>query len=139
MGRRIRPVPLIAAMLLVAGCGGGPPTAQRQETPCAEDTPVGAAPLPSGLTLPPDQKLLRVAKQGKTSVVFASTDGGPDDLVAIRDRVLGQLAASGSTVVGTDQEPGAEAEAEVGGTFDGTLRVTPLCAGRVEVRYKVEG
>ena len=138
----MRAVAAVALAALLTGCGGGgggTPGA-RQEEPCGDkDTPTGAPTPPASLRLPSDAKLLRVASQGKTVVVFTSTAGGPDDLVAIRDRVLEQLKATGSTVVGTDQEPGAEAEAEVGGTFDGTLRVTPLCAGRVEVRYKVEG
>ena len=137
----MRAVAAVVVAALLAGCGGGGGTpAARQEEPCGDkDTPTGAPTPPASLTLPPDAKLLRVASQGRTVVVFTSTAGGRDDLVAIRDRVLEQLKATGSTVVGTDQEPGAEAEAEVGGTFDGTLRVTPLCAGRVEVRYKVEG
>ena len=133
----------LAGALLVAtlvGCGGGTTPAARQEEPCGgKDTPVGGGTVPPALALPADAKLLRVASQGRTVVVFTSTAGSREDLVAIRDRVLDHLKARGSTVVGTDQEPGAEAEAEVGGTFDGTLRVTPLCAGRVEVRYKVEG
>ena len=129
-----------ALAVLLAGCGGGGTTADRPEEPCGDkDSPVAGGDVPPALKLPSDAKLLRVASQGKTVVVFTSTAGGRDDLVAIRDRVLEHLTAKGSTVVGTDQEPGAEAEAEVSGTFDGTLRVTPLCAGRVEVRYKVEG
>lgn len=138
----MRAAAAVLAVALLAGCGGGGSggAAAPSDEPCGDqDTPVGGGAVPPALELPADAKLLRVASQGRTVVVFTSTAGGRDDLVAIRDRTLEHLTSKGSTVVGTDQEPGAEAEAEVAGTFDGTLRVTPLCAGRVEVRYKVEG
>ena len=114
--------------------------AAKADEPCGTlDTPEGSPTLPAALTLPDGQKLLRVQKQGKTSVSFASTAGGRDDIVEVRDAVLEALKAKGFTVVGTDQEPGYEAEAEVAGTADGTVRVKPLCTGRLEVRYKIEG
>ena len=114
--------------------------ASKATEPCGTlDTPEGNPTLPAGLTLPGGQKLLRVQKQGKTSVAFASIPGGRDDIVEARDAVLGALKNQGFTVKGTDQEPGYEAEAELAGTADGTLRVKPLCEGRLEVRYKIEG
>ena len=135
----MRGVALVLAAGVVAGCGGGS-TKASQEEPCgSRDTPAAGATAPAALRLPPEQKLLRVQTQGKTVVAFASTDGGRDDIVTVRDAVLEKLKAQGFTVVGTDQEPGYEAEAEVSGTADGTVRVTPLCEGRLEVRYKIEG
>lgn len=114
--------------------------ASKASEPCATlDTPESGATLPTGLALPPGQKLLRVQTQGKTSVAFASTAGGRDDIVKVRDDVLTLLKAAGFTVKGTDQEPGYEAEAEVSGPAEGTVRVKPLCEGRLEVRYKIEG
>ena len=131
-----------AALLLLGltvGCGGES-TRAAQEEPCgSRDTPVAGVTAPAGLSLPPEQKLLRVQKQGRTVVAFASTAGDRDDIVTTRDAVLEKLKAQGFTVVGTDQEPGYEAEAEITGTADGTVRVTPLCEGRLEVRYKIEG
>lgn len=76
--------------------------------------------------------------QGKTTVAFAKIPGGRDDIVAVRDRVLADLKTAGYTTVGTDQEPGYEAEAELGGKHDGTLKVSPLCEGLLEVRYKIQ-
>jgi hypothetical protein len=114
--------------------------AAKASEPCGTlDTPESGATLPAGLALPPGQKLLRVQTQGKTSVAFASTAGGRDDIVKVRDDVLALLKTGGFTVKGTDQEPGYEAEAEVAGPVEGTIRVKPLCEGRLEVRYKIEG
>ena len=102
------------------------------------DTAAAGVSLPAGLTVPADQKLLRVQTQGRTTVAFTSAAGGRDDIVAVRDKVLGLLKAQGFKVDGTDQEPGYEAEAELSGPVDGTLRVKPLCTGRLEIRYKIE-
>ncbi len=113
--------------------------AAKAEEPCGTlDTPESGASLPVGLTLPAEQKLLRVQTQGKTTVAFTSTAGGRDDIVEVRDRVLDLLKTRGFTVKGTDQEPGYEAEAELTGIVDGTIRVKPLCTGRLEIRYKIE-
>lgn len=113
--------------------------AAKADEPCGTlDTPEAGAALPAALKLPADQKLLRVQSQGRTVVAFTSTAGGRDDIVAVRDDVLDQLKDNGFTVKGTDQEPGYEAEAEVSGVVDGTVRVKPLCTGRLEIRYKLE-
>jgi hypothetical protein len=48
--------------------------------------------------------------------------------------VLRGLGAVGYRVVGTDQEPGHEGEADVAGPHGGTIKVPPLCAGLLEVR-----
>lgn len=103
------------------------------------DTPTGSATVPAALSLPLGQKLLRVQTQGKTAVVFASVQGGRDDILSVRESVLTSLKGQGYTVKGTDQEPGIEAEAELEGTASGTLRVKPLCTDRLEIRYKMEG
>ena len=100
------------------------------------DVVTPGASLPDGFTLPADEKLLRVEKQGKTSVVFASVDGERKDLVAIRDRVVESLTAAGYKKTHTDQEPTYEADAAVSkdGTDD-SINVRPLCSGKVVVRY----
>lgn len=137
----MRVIAALLAALTVVACssdGDGPAEVTRS---CAQlDRPVAdTMPVPTYLKLPDEQRLLRVQTQGRTTVVFASTAGGRDDLVDVRDQVLTALKAQGFSVDGTDQEPGFEAEAQIDGPSEGTVRVTALCAGRVEVRYKLEG
>jgi len=104
----------------------------------ALDDPSGSPTLPPGFTLPTGQKLLNVQTTGKTSVVFASVAGSRSDLVAIRDRVAQELAATGYTVTGRDQEPTFEADATISKSgVDDTINVRPLCSGRVVVRYTI--
>ena len=106
---------------------------------CGDDDAAStSATLPFDLPLPEGGAVLRTDKQGATTVAFASVPGGRDDIVEKRDAVLDQLKGAGYTVAGTDQEPGYEAEAQLEGTHTGTLRVKPLCEGRLEVRYKIE-
>jgi hypothetical protein len=104
---------------------------------CAQlDQPEAGATLPSGFTLPEGQKLLKVQKQGKTSVVFASVAGGRDDLVDIRDGVVTALKAQGYKVTHTDQEPTFEADAALSkGDVDDSINVRPLCTGKAVIRY----
>ena len=113
--------------------------AEAAQVPCGvQASPTTASALPYGIPLSKGETVLRVAKQGATVVAFASLPGGRDDVVAVRDAVLEDMAALGYAVEGTDQEPGYEAEAQVAGPHTGTLRVKPLCEGLLEVRYKVE-
>jgi hypothetical protein len=60
-------------------------------------------------------------------------------VVHVRDAVLASLASQGYTRTGTDQEPGIEAEGQFGGKGEGTLKVKPLCTGRLSVRYTLRG
>lgn len=105
------------------------------------DQPVAGAPaaLPLSLPLSSGGRVLDVATQGRTVVAFASVPGGRGDIVRVRDGVLSDLRGAGYTVAGTDQEPGYEAEAELAGVHEGTLKVSPLCAGLLQVRYKIDG
>ena len=92
--------------------------------------------MPAGFTLPAGQKLLRVQKQGKTSIVYASLDGERKDLVASRDRVLDALIADGYKKTHTDQEPTVEADGGVSKDgVDDSINVRPLCSGKAVVRY----
>lgn len=139
----------VAVAVLVAG-GAGFAVFERHEREglattseqaCAgRDKPAPGSPssLPLGLPLTEGETVLEVATQGKTTVAFASEPGGRDDIVAVRDKVLVDLARAGYTVVGVDQEPGYEAEAELTGTHPGSVKVSPLCEGLLEVRYKIE-
>jgi hypothetical protein len=101
------------------------------------DVVTGTPTLPAGLTLPSDEKLLRVESQGKTVAVYASTAGRLDDVVKVRDGVLSALASQGYTKAGTDQEAGIEAEGQFTGKANGTIKVKPLCTDRLEIRYKL--
>ncbi len=140
---------VIVLALVVAGAGGfavferyeRQGLASKSEEACAgRDKPSPGAPsaLPLGLPLTEGETVLNVATQGATTVAFASESGGRDDIVAVRDKVLADLAEAGYRVVGTDQEPGYEAEAELAGKHAGSLKVSPLCEGLLEIRYKIE-
>jgi len=129
-----------ACLLLTAGCGGSggaaAPSASAAGAPCPPPAATGAA-LPLDLPLPPGGVVRTVAEQGRTSVSLIDVPGGAADLVRVRDEVVQGLVDVGYRLVDTDQEPGFEAEAEVAGPYDGTLRVRPLCTGMLEVRYAV--
>jgi hypothetical protein len=100
------------------------------------DTQTPGATLPAGFALPSGQTLLRVEKQGKTSVVFASIEGTRDDLVNIRNSTVDALKAAGYKVTHTDQEPTYEADAAVSKDgVDDSINVRPLCSGKAVVRY----
>lgn len=103
------------------------------------DTPASGTTPPAGFVLPSGQKLLRVQKQGSTTLVVASAEGTRDDIVLVRDGVVSALKGQGFTVRKTDQEPGFEAEAQLAGISTGSLRVKPLCTDRLEIRYTLEG
>jgi len=138
----------VLALLAVGGIGfalferherGG--LASKSEQACGgRDVPAAGAPaeLPLGLPGTEGETVLSTAEQGRTLVAFAKIAGGRDDIVSTRDRILTDLGTAGYTVVGTDQEPGYEAEAELGGTHEGTLKVSPLCEALLEVRYKID-
>ena len=116
--------------------------AARSGEPCnGRDQPAGGAPaaLPLGLPLTEGERVLSVATQGVITVAFAGLPGDRDDIVSTRDRVLADLTSAGYRVVGTDQEPGYEAEAQLDGPHEGTLKVSPLCEGLLEVRYRIDG
>jgi hypothetical protein len=138
---------VVIALLVVAGLAGGgwavfehferaDKVKDAKKACTGLDTVDPAATLPAGFTLPSGQTLMRVQKQGKTSVVFASTPGTRDDLVAIRNRTVDALKAAGYTLKHTDQEPTYEADAAVSkGDTDDSINVRPLCTGKAVVRY----
>jgi len=111
--------------------------AAKAEVACPSAPPAGTA-LPLDLPLPQGGTVRSVAEQGRTSVSLIDVPGGLDDIVRVRDAVVSDLQGAGYELVDTDQEPGYEAEAEVAGPHDGTLRVKPLCEGVLEVRYAVQ-
>ena len=114
---------------------------KKSERACGDlDKPAAGAPteLPLGLPRSPTETVLSTTTQGKTTIVFVKTPGGRSDIVKVRDRVLLELSGAGYTVKGTDQEPGYEAEAELQGAHNGTIKVSPLCTGLLEIRYKIQ-
>lgn len=112
--------------------------AEAATVDCEGRTTSTASALPLDLPLSEGAQVLRVDTQGATTVAFASLPGGRDDIVARRDAVLRDLQAAGYRVTGSDQEPGFEAEAQIAGPHEGTVRIKPLCTGLLEVRYKIE-
>lgn len=135
----------VVALVVAGGAGfalferherGGLVT-QSEQACAGRDAPEPGAPsaLPLDLPRTDGETVLDVASQGATTVAFAKVDGDRDAIVETRDHVLVDLEAAGYRVVGTDQEPGYEAEAEVEGPHEGTIKVTPLCEGVLAVRY----
>jgi len=138
------------AAVAVAGLAGGgfavfehserQGVVEKGERVCGSlDTPHVNEALPSTLQLPSDEKLLEIAHQGKTTLVVASTGGTRQDVVEVRDAVVRALTAEGYRKTGDDAEPGYEAEAQLEGTADASVKVRPLCEGRLEVRYALRG
>lgn len=144
----VKKVLLAVLVLLAAGAVGWALVGQPDDAPATPAAPgcdgvdqaVSGAPatLPLGLALRTGATVLDVTTQGKTTIAFAKIPGGRDDIVPIRDAVLTDLKAAGYTVTATDQEPGFEAEAQLGGKHRGTVKVSPLCTGLLEIRYKIE-
>lgn len=150
-GAMKKPVLALVVVLVLAAVGGigfalferhdrGSLVSKSERACDGREKPVAGAPadLPLGLPRTAATTVLNVTAQGATTVAFARAEGGRDDIVAVRDRVLDDLKGAGYTVVGTDQEPGYEAEAELKGRYAGTVKVSPLCDGLLEVRYKIE-
>lgn len=127
----------VPLLVVVAGCGADEPgTARPSAKPCGPlPTADPAASLPRGFPAP-RQVLFDPATQGKAHIVFGLVDDG--DFVRVRDDLVDRLEAAGYTIDGTDQES-VEAEAAFSGPHRGTIKVEPLCEGRVTVRYKILG
>ena len=126
----------LAVLPVLAACGSGGAGGAAGEPCGALPTADPAATLPGGFPALPGQVLYGPATQGKTSVVFGLLPR--EDFVAVRDELVDGLEKAGYQVVGTDQEA-VEAEAEFAGPHEGTVKVQPLCAGHLTVRYKVTG
>ena len=149
---RVRRTALAAAVVVVAGLAAGGAFALHEhrhradlvstsEQACAGQDRPRPAPGRAARRAADDHRRDRApgGRPGRTVVAFASLPGRRGDIVQVRDAVLADLRGAGYTVAGTDQEPGYEAEAELAGTHEGTLKVSPLCAGLLEVRYKIDG
>jgi hypothetical protein len=141
---------LLPLLLLVAtACGSGPVAAPAPPSPPPCTSLPAADPdaaLPEGFPRLPEQVLYGPASQGSTRILFGRVPG--EDFVALRDRLAGEIEAAGYVLDGTDQEA-VEAEAHfsqpgtgaAGGwqPREGSVRVQQLCAGVLEVRYRLSG
>jgi hypothetical protein len=75
--------------------------------------------------------------QGKTEQFLAAANGDAGEMEAKRDAAADALVSDGYTLLGTDQEEGAEAEAHLSGPHTVDIQVMPLCAGKLRIRYTV--
>ena len=129
---------LLAALLLATACSGddGSKTAAK---PCngllKQASPDAALParIPSGVTSPVmyDRQQL-----GKTELYYGQAAGA--DVVTVRDAIAATFEQAGFTIESRDEEPPAEAEFQFTTAKDeGSVQVTPLCAGHVTIRWRV--
>jgi hypothetical protein len=77
---------------------------------------------------------------GRTERFYAVLDGTPEELASRRDDVQNELVQNwGFASLSTDQKEGTEAAAHLEGakhTVD--VQVTPLCEGKLRIRYTVQ-
>jgi hypothetical protein len=97
--------------------------------------PAAALPstVPAGIT---GATFYEVQTAGATKRYFAYVSG--TDLVQTRDTIKAAYEAAKITIVGTDQEPGAEADLEFkAGSEEGSVQVINHCQGMLRLRYRV--
>jgi len=130
---------LLAAL---AGCAGGSPAEVEQfggeefARPCAGvESPLNSdAVVPAGFPVYDGWQGTLRATQGKTVIVFGRAPA--DDVAVVQARQRSQLEAAGLRIVSTDREGQAEAEISFAGVREGSVQITPLCRGTVQIRYK---
>lgn len=129
---------LLAALLLAAACSGddGSEVAAK---PCdgllrqADTTVRLPARIPSGVTNP---VLYERQQLGATELYYGQAEGA--DVVTVRDTIAGAFERAGFSIESRDEEPPAEAEFQFTTAKDeGSVQVTPLCAGHVTIRWRV--
>jgi len=76
------------------------------------------------------------ATQGKTLILFGRA-AAPDDVGIVQARQRELLEQAGLRIVSTDREGQAEAEISFAGRTEGSVQITPLCRGTVQVRYRI--
>ena len=128
---------VLITLVACGGDGGGSASPSASPTPCtgllkSADPSIA---LPDELPAAPGQTLFQQAKQGATRIWFAHLPG--DDVVELRDSLQAAYEDAGFTGITTDAEPPAEAEMQFAGTLEGSVQVTPLCDGVLQVRYRV--
>ena len=91
--------------------------------------------LPAGFPTELTLILTSMQNAGATKIYFGALP--ETDISGARDDLAAKLVANKYKIVGQDQEPGIEAEAQFTGPHDGTLRTRFLCTGYLEVRYSL--
>lgn len=142
-GRKWLVTAAVLPLVSIAACSGGQANSAAGAgtlAPCRDglDRDSASEQLPPDFPSLSGSRLYRFGSIGRTRVWFATVVGGSGEVVPVRDRVVAGLRENGYDIVDTDQERDAEAEAQFRGPHEGTVRVRPLCRGRVEVRYKLE-
>jgi hypothetical protein len=154
MGARTA-LPVVVLALLAAGCGAKePPEAEPTATATAAVTQAaqtGGEDCAQAGDLdgdperqpPPDMGVLSYAHLYKSDGgkrFYAVLDGTPDELPSRRDDAQNELVQSwGFASMGTDDEAGVSAGAHLESarrTVD--LLVTPLCEGKLQIRYAIK-
>ena len=134
--RGVKAALLLVPLVVVSGCSGGP--AKAKVSCDGKLTPADpAATLPAGIPALDGQVLYEPERQGKTAIVRGRVAQG--DFVKVRDQLKELLSKAGWTIDGTDQES-VEAEAQFSKQPPlqaGSIKVTPLCDGNVQVRYRL--
>jgi len=130
----------LVAMLAACGDDDEEKAKQNATASCPSNiTGTASTPLPSDVPAPSGASSpYESQSQGATKFWFFAVDGSPDDLASLRDDYNDTLKGKGYDIKGTDQEDGAEAEAEFEGPHEGTSQFIPLCQGKVRVRVKLE-
>ena len=134
-----RAAALVLLLPLLAACSGGDKAAPGPVvTPCQTLPPAKAgAKVPARFPALPNQTIFDAYNLGPTTkIVLAFLPSG--DFVKVRDDLVNRLKQGGYTITSTDQES-VEAEAAFTGPVRGTIKVTPLCVGTSEVRYRFLG
>lgn len=128
----------LVLLLALTACGSAEPAVQQDAAAPCTSLPAAdpAASLPEGFPRLPGQVLYGPASQGATTIVFGRVEG--EGFEALRDRLAAELEQAGYTIDGTDQEA-VEAEAHFSAPREGSVRVKQLCAGVLEVRYRLSG
>ena len=138
-GRMVAAALAVPLILALASCSDGDKDkakAAASATCPSNITQTASTPLPSDVPSP-GGTVYDYNTQGKTQFWFVAIDGSPDQLASLRDTYNTTLTGKGYKIDGTDQEAGAEAEAEFGGAHEGSTQFIPLCSGKVRVRIKL--
>lgn len=129
----------VPLLLTLAACGDNDKEKAKEHASAPCPSSIGdtaSTALPSDVP-PPSGNAYSYSTQGKTRVWFFAVEGSADQLASLRDSYDQQLTAKGYSIEHTDQEAGAEAEAEFKGPHEGSTNFRPLCAGKVVLRIKL--
>ena len=132
---------MLSVFGLSCGAGDAPPRTARPsgaETRACTGLLASAKPeaaLPRDVPAVDGATFYDKQRQGRTTYYFATAPGA--DVVTVRDAGRAKLAAAGYQRFESDEEGAAEADLQFDGPHEGSLQVTPLCAGHVRLRYRL--